>query len=130
VDFNYHILPFLVPKNLEQVLIDVGSLEGIQASALISDDGAMIECDSGFNGFDTRNICAIIAMLMRSATHSSKEMDKGEVEYLLIEGKHGGIILARPVSKMILAAFTEGNAPIEPTIQEIKNVCDRIEHMN
>lgn len=124
MDFYSNQSPSLVLNMMEKVLADIRSIKGIQTSFLISNDGDIIGGEINLNGFNTKNYAVMICMLMRSAAHTSKELEYGDLEYFLLNGTDGGIILVKTVSSIILAIFTETNVNIDLILFEIKNTCE------
>lgn len=118
-----------ISESLQKVLCDLGHIDGIQASALVSNEGLMMESNINTHNVDTRTYGAVIAMLTRSAIHVAKELNKGDIEYLVLFSTRGQIIIMIIASRTILTVLTEtgsnNNLIIEKmrrTSEEIKNI--------
>ncbi len=68
-------------------------------------------------------------MLTRSAVHTTKELDKGEIKYLLLVTKYGQIIISKVDPNAILTVLTDTNANIILTINEMKISCKKIRNI-
>jgi len=116
----------IISEALESVLDELGSKEGIQASALVSKNGHIIVSDISNSCVENKTFGAIIAMLTRSAVHTAKELQKGRIKYLLLSAKNGQIIITRIDANAILTVLTDTNVNIISTINEMKNSCKKI----
>ncbi|TFH40930.1 MAG: hypothetical protein E4G94_08750, partial [ANME-2 cluster archaeon] len=72
-------------------------------------------------------IGAMIAMLMRSAVHTLKELDKGEMEYILLNSTIGKIILIKTTSNTILTVLTDTNTDVNFALNKMKKALAEIE---
>ena len=120
------MITITISEMLDKVLNDLGSIGGIQASALVTNNGILMASDISFNSVDDETIGAIVAMLSRSAIHTAKELKKGDVEYLLLAAKYGQIIIIQVDLNVILTVLTDENANIISTIMEMRNSCEKI----
>ena len=123
------MIKITISEALEGVLEDLQSIEGIQASALISKNGVMMASDISNSSIDGETIGAMVAMLTRSAVHTTKELDKGEIKYLLLVTKYGQIIISKVDPNAILTVLTDTNANIILTINEMKISCKKIRNI-
>ncbi len=123
------MIKITISEALEGVLEDLRSIEGIQASALISKNGVMMASDISNSSIDGETIGAMVAMLTRSAVHTTKELDKGEIKYLLLVTKYGQIIISKVDPNAILTVLTDTNANIILTINEMKISCKKIRNI-
>jgi predicted regulator of Ras-like GTPase activity (Roadblock/LC7/MglB family) len=109
-----------ITEMIENVLRNIGSINGIQASALISTSGLMMASEIYTTNVDAETIGGMVAMLMRSAVHTSKELDIGEIEYILLNSTKGKIILKKATSNAILTVLTDTNTDVNFALKEMK----------
>lgn len=114
---------------LENVLTEIGLVGGIQASVLVSKEGLLMASDNTSSRVDADIIGAMVAMLVRSAGHASQELDKGELEYLLLHTKYGEIIIMKAGPDAILTVLTDTSENIGLTIIEMKRACMKIDNI-
>ena len=105
---------------IENVLRNIGSIDGIQASALVSTNGFMVASEIYTTNVDAETIAGMVAMLMRSSVHTSKELDKGEIEYILLNSTKGKIILKKATSNAILTVLTDTNTDVNFALKEME----------
>jgi predicted regulator of Ras-like GTPase activity (Roadblock/LC7/MglB family) len=114
---------------LDVILNEIGSVGSIQASVLVSNDGLMIASQNTSSGVDDNLIGALVAMLIRSATHVSKELLKGGLDYLLLHTECGEIIIMKAGSNAIFTLLTDSSENIGLTIIEMKKTCEKVENI-
>jgi predicted regulator of Ras-like GTPase activity (Roadblock/LC7/MglB family) len=73
------VINITISESLRTVLHDLGHIDGIQASALVSNEGLMMESNINTHNVDTKTYGAVIAMLTRSAIHTAKELNKPDI---------------------------------------------------
>jgi predicted regulator of Ras-like GTPase activity (Roadblock/LC7/MglB family) len=108
-----------ITEMIENVLRNIGSIDGIQASALVSTNGFMVASEIYTTNVDAETIAGMVAMLMRSSVHTSKELDKGEIEYILLNSTKGKIILKKATSNAILTVLTDTNTDVNFALKEM-----------
>lgn len=115
-----------VSELLDSVLGGLRSIKGIQASALVSDQGFIMASDINKSNVDAETFGAVIAMLTRSAGHTAKQLNKGEIENLLLNTKYGQIVIIKVGTNIILTVLTEMNINISSIIEEMKSASEKI----
>jgi|GEM_PF-1259076 len=118
-----------ISEMLDDLLNEIGSIGGIQASVLVSKDGLMMASNNTSSGVDDNLIGALVAMLIRSAAHVSKELRKGVLEYLLLHTESGEIIIMKAGSNAVLTLLTDSSENIGLTIIEMKKACEGVENI-
>ena len=121
------MIEITITEMIENVLHNISSIDGIQASALISTNGLMMASEINRTNFDEETIGGTVAMLMRSAIHTLKELDKGEMEYILLNSTIGKIILIKTTSNAILTVLTDTNVDVNIALKEMKIAREEIE---
>lgn len=107
-------------------MTDIVSIDAIQASVLTSNNGHMIIHKINTDSIDADTIGALVAMLTRSAVHTAKELNKGELNYLLVNTEKGKIIIIKADPNSILTALTDTDANISLIIDELKKARRKI----
>lgn len=117
-----------ITEKLQNVLKDIEYIGDIEASAIVSKDGLMMVSDCA-SCVDANLIGAMVAMLIRSASHVAGELKKEDVEYIMLHTKLGEIIITKVSSSAILCVITEKNENVGLTIvqmgkasQDIRNI--------
>lgn len=118
-----------ISEMLDDLLNEIGSVEGIQASVLVSNDGLMMASNNTSSGVDDEIIGALVAMLIRSAAHVSKELLKGGLNYLLLNTESGEIIIMKAGSNAIFTVLTDSSENIGLTITKMKKTCEKVENI-
>ena len=118
-----------ISEMLDNILYEIGSIGGIQASVLVSNDGLMMASDNTSSGVDDDIIGALVAMLIRSAAHVSKELFKGGLDYLLLHTECGEIIIMKAGSNAILTVLTDSSENIGLTIIEMKKASENVKNI-
>jgi predicted regulator of Ras-like GTPase activity (Roadblock/LC7/MglB family) len=121
------VIEITITEMIESVLRNIGSIDGIQASALISTNGLIMASEINTSNVDEETIGAMIAMLMRSAVHTLKELDKGEMEYILLNSTIGKIILIKTTSNAILTVLADTNTDVNFALNKMKKPLAEIE---
>jgi predicted regulator of Ras-like GTPase activity (Roadblock/LC7/MglB family) len=116
----------IISEALENVLAELGSEKGIQASAIVSKKGLIIVSNINSSSVDREIFGAMVAMLTRSAVHTAKELQQGKIKYLLLSAKKGIIIITRIDANAILTVLADTNVDIFSIINEMKNSCKKI----
>ena len=117
-----------ISEELEKVLKDIEIIGGIQASAIVSKDGLMMVSDCAGN-VDASLIGAMVAMLIRSASHVVEELKKGSVEYLLLHTELGDILMMNVCSSAILCVITDEYENVGLTIVGMKKASEKIKNI-
>ena len=126
----WQVIKIIIYDTLEEVLSDMMSISDIQASVLVSDNGLMVAGKSNIDSVGSENFASLIAMLMRSGTHTTRELKKKELEYLLVNTKNDGqIILIKAASNAILAVLTDTNTNSVSIIAEMKEAAEKIKNI-
>jgi predicted regulator of Ras-like GTPase activity (Roadblock/LC7/MglB family) len=118
-----------ISEMLDYILNEIGSIGGIQASVLVSNDGLMMASNNTSSGVDDDIIGALVAMLIRSAAHVSKELLKEGLDYLLLHTARGEILIMKAGSNAIFTLLTDSSENIGLIIIEMKKACKKVENI-
>ncbi|MCL7415157.1 MAG: roadblock/LC7 domain-containing protein [ANME-2 cluster archaeon] len=115
-------------EELEQILKDIEQIGDIQASTIVSKNGLMMVSNC-IESVDANTIGAMVAMLIRSATHVVKELEKEDLEYLLIHTRSGEILVMNVCSNAILCVMTNKYEKAGLTLVEMKKAGKKIKNI-
>ena len=96
-----------------------GSTADIEACALISIDGLMI-ASALPQGMDEDTIGAISAALLSLGERTSRELARGTLERVLIQGEKGYVIMSSAGSDAVLTVLAKANAKLGLIFLDIK----------
>jgi len=115
-----------ISKMLSKILSDLKDIGEIQASAIFSNDGLIIASDTESCDLGAEIIGAMVAMIMRSAEHTARKLDKGEMEHLLLRTTEGNIFSMKAGSNAILTVLIELNGNEGLILLKMKKACEKI----
>ena len=94
-------------KLIRPILRRLNTISGdIQASAVISSDGLSIASVLG-DGVDADRFGAMCASLLALADRTVKEVSRGDLKQVLVEGTLGSMLVVRINQKAVLAVATD-----------------------
>ena len=93
------------------VLAEINSIDGIEASAVVSRDGLLVSANMP-NGQDAETIAALTATMMGAAETAISELNRGNISQIIVEsdmvkivcvdmGKRALLVLSMPSSTEI-----------------------------
>ncbi len=105
---------------LQQSLEDLnGSSADIEASALISTDGLMIASVLP-KGMDEDRMGAMSAALLSLGDRTARELVRGPLERVLIQGEHGYVIMSAAGPEAVLTVLAKSSAKLGLVFLDIK----------
>lgn len=100
----------------------------IEASALISDDGLMIASALPQHVEEVR-VAGMSSTLLSLGTRAATELDRGEMQQVLIRGENGYVVMVRAVEGTMLLCLTSSEAKlglifldVSRAVKEIKKI--------
>jgi len=93
--------------------------EHIEASSVMSRDGISVASVLS-EGVDPNRLGAMCASLLSLADTTAKELDRGKVKKLLLEGENGYILIIHIGNKAVLGIVTRPNANLGMVFVEAK----------
>lgn len=116
-----------ISKMLSKILSDLKNIGEIQASAIFSNDGLIMVSDTKSCDFGAEIIGAMVAMTIRSAERAARNLNKGEMEHLLLRTTEGNIFSMKAGPNAILTVLTELSGNEGLLILKMKDACKKIE---
>lgn len=96
------------------------SSDAIQASALVSNDGLIVASVLA-ETVDADRFGAMCASLLALATRAAKEVDRGELRQIILDGEQGPMLLTRAGSSGVLAVATTPAVNLGKLILDTRN---------
>lgn len=109
-------------KIIRPILRRLNSISGdIEASAVMSGDGLSIASALG-EGVDDDRFGAMCASLLALADRTVKEISRGDLKQVLVEGTEGSMLVVRINDKGVLAVAAQPGANIGRVFLEARKV--------
>jgi len=99
--------------------------EHIEASSVMSRDGISVASVLS-EGVDPNRLGAMCASLLSLGDTTAKELDRGKVKKLLLEGENGYILIIHIGNKAVLGIVTRPNANLGMVFVEAKKTALQI----
>ena len=111
---------------IQQTLEDLnGSSAEVEASALISTDGLMI-ASALPHGMDEDRIVAMSAALQSLGERTARELARGGLERVLIQGEQGYVIMSSAGSEAVLTVLAKSNAKLGLVFLDMKRAAQTL----
>ncbi len=109
-------------KLIRPILRRLNSMSSeIEASAVMSGDGLSIASALG-DGVDDDRFGAMCASLLALADRTVKEISRGDLKQVLVEGTEGSMLIVRINEKAVLAVSAQSTANIGRVFLEARKV--------
>ena len=102
-----------------------GSSADIEASALFSTDGLMIDSLLPA-GIDEDRVGAMSATMLSLGDRISEELERGKLEQVLIKGDKGFILMTYAGPDAVVTVLTKPEARLELIFLDVKRAADAI----
>lgn len=107
-------------ENSQQILEDLnGSSADVEASALISNDGLVI-ASALPAGIDDDRVGAMSAALLSLGDRAGKELARGDIDRIMIQGEKGYVITTSAGDEAVLTVMAKPNAKLGLIFLDIK----------
>ena len=107
-------------ENFQQILEDLkGSSADVEASALISNDGLVI-ASALPAGIDDDRVGAMSAALLSLGDRAGKELARGDIDRIMIQGEKGYVITTSAGDEAVLTVMAKPNAKLGLIFLDIK----------
>ena len=113
-------------NQLQQILNDLnGSTADIEASALISTDGLMM-ASALPQGMDEDRVGAMTAALLSLGDRAAKELSRGSLQRILLQGERGFVILSESGTEAVLTVLAKQNAKLGLIFLDMKRAAESL----
>ena len=107
-------------ENFQQILEDLnGSSADVEASALISNNGLVI-ASALPAGIDDDRVGAMSAALLSLGDRAGKELARGDIDRIMIQGEKGYVITTSAGDEAVLTVMAKPNAKLGLIFLDIK----------
>lgn len=111
---------------IHQTLEDLnGSSADIEASALVSIDGLLIDAAMP-QGMDEDRIGAMSAALLSLGERTARELGRGRLERVLVQGEHGYVIMTAAGEEAVLTVLTRAEVKLGLAFLDIKRAAQAL----
>ncbi len=111
---------------VQQVLEELnGSSPDVEASALISTDGLMI-ASALPHGVDEDRVGAMSAALLSLGERAARELSRGTLERVLLQGERGYVIMIASGEEAVLTVMARQNAKLGLLFLDIKRAAESL----
>jgi predicted regulator of Ras-like GTPase activity (Roadblock/LC7/MglB family) len=115
-----------IDKMLRPILRKLNSTSGhIEASSVMSRDGIGVASVLA-DGVDPDRLGAMCASLLSLADTTAKELQRGKINQLVLEGENGYVLIIHVGAKAVLGIVTRKNASLGMVFVEAKKTADEI----
>ena len=112
---------------LSSILSDLnGSSADIEASAVLSTDGLMMESLLPA-GMDEDRVGAMSAAMLSLGDRTAEELARGTLEQVLIKGDNGYILMTYAGSEAVVTVLTKSEARLGLIFLDVKRAADAIQ---
>ena len=117
---------FMRTDMFQQVLEELNrSSADVEASALISSDGLMI-ASSLPQGMDEDRVGAMSAALLSLGDRAARELARGTLERVLLQGERGYVIMSSSGQEAVLTVLAKQNAKLGLLFLDIKRAAEAL----
>jgi len=116
-------------EQLRPILKELNSISGhIEASAIMSRDGLSVASVLG-QGVDPDRLGAMCAALLGLADTTARELNRGELQQVLIHGSLGFMLITHVGEKAVLAVATKPGTNLGMVFLETKKAATKISNI-
>ncbi|WP_084544682.1 roadblock/LC7 domain-containing protein [Derxia gummosa] len=113
---------------LSPLLRAMNQAQRLDASAVISGDGFVIASELGPD-IEPNRFAAMGASLLALADRAAREVERGALRQVLVEGEHGTMLLVRAGTDAVLAVAAPANVNLGMIFLETRRTAAKIESL-
>lgn len=114
---------------LTSVLTELnGTSADIEASGVISTDGLMMASVLP-SGMDEDRVGAMSAAMLSLGDRTAQELNRGNLEQVLIKGRHGYVLMTYAGEEAVLTVLAKPNAKLGLIFLDVKRAAESIAEM-
>ena len=119
-----------IQATIKPILSRLNSVsKDIEASAVMSRDGFNLASKIG-GDVDPDRLGAMCASLLSLSSKTAKELDRGNLKQVLIEGDQGSILVVHIGTKAVLAVVSRASSNLGMVFVEARKIAKEIEATN
>ncbi len=115
-------------SELERALKELVAMEGVNASAVVTRDGIMVEFLNKHAPEEVLPLSAVVAMMLRTAEKCTRMLNKGDMEEIITKADNG-VILTEKCEEFIFLVAADKGFDFESIKQKKVKVKDAIRNM-
>ncbi|MEA3282912.1 MAG: roadblock/LC7 domain-containing protein [Euryarchaeota archaeon] len=108
---------------LDKTLSDLHNKTAIEVSAIVSRNGVLITANAPT---DAKTFAAMAATMLGAAEITSEGLDRGVLDRMIVESRHGRLIVMGAGKKMLLAVMTKPDANLGMVLAELGKTIEGI----
>ncbi|QPK63310.1 roadblock/LC7 domain-containing protein [Methylomonas sp. LL1] len=105
-----------------------GTSADIEASGVISTDGLMMASVLP-SGMDEDRVGAMSAAMLSLGDRTAQELNRGNLEQVLIKGRHGYVLMTYAGQEAVLTVLAKPNAKLGLIFLDVKRAAESISEM-
>lgn len=113
---------------MQEILSDLKNLGGIEASAIASRDGLLMNSDMP-EGVIAETFAAMSATMLGAAETAAMELNKGLPSRVIVESKNGKLICMGAGHKALLVVMAEADAGLGLILVELEKAVMKIKEI-
>lgn len=114
---------------IQQTLIELnGATADIEASALISTDGLMM-ASALPQGMDEDRVGAMSAALLSLGERAARELARGALQRVLIQGERGYVIMSASGTEAVLTVLAKPNAKLGLIFLDMRRAAESLSRL-
>ncbi len=102
-----------------------GTSADIEASGIISTDGLMMAAQLPA-GMDEDRVGAMSAAMLSLGDRTSQELERGDLEQVLVKGQHGYVLMAYAGKEAVVTVLAKPNAKLGLIFLDVKRAAESI----
>lgn len=110
---------------LNEILVDLKQMGGINASSIASRDGVLIVSDIKIESH-AKTFAAMSATMLAAAETATIELGKGIPDRVIVESKHGKLVAMGAGPDALLVILTEPDAGLGLILVELEKAAEKI----
>ncbi len=102
-----------------------GTSTDIEASGVVSNDGLMMAAQLP-NGMDEDRIGAMTAAMLSLGGRTVEELERGELEQVLVKGKNGYILMTHAGEEAVVTVVTKPDAKLGLIFLDVRRAAENL----
>ena len=118
----------VLTERLEEVLLDLKRVDGIESAAIATRDGLLIAANT-FPRTHPETFAAMSATMLSAAETATNELNRGFAKRVIVESEDCRLIVIGSGPKSLLVVLTAANSSLGLILVELKNGARKIDEI-
>ena len=118
----------VLTERLEEVLLDLKKVDGIESAAIATRDGLLIAANT-FPGTYPESFAAMSATMLSAAETATNELNRGSAKRVIVESEDCRLIVIGSGPKSLVVVLTAANSGLGLILVELKKGARKIDEM-